>query len=165
MSIFPPAFCTKAAAILEQCTGRELTIATAESCTGGLLSAILTELPGSSAMFTHGFITYANEAKNQLVGVSPELIHAHGAVSEPVARAMADGALRASGASIAIAITGIAGPSGGENKPVGTVHFAIAQQGRATRHEHKIFAGDRSQIRLAATENALDLILAILVRR
>ena len=164
MSIFPAHLRTKAAAILEQCAGRDFTIATAESCTGGLLSAILTELPGSSAMFTHGFITYANAAKHEMLGVAPALIAAHGAVSEPVARAMADGALRISGAGIALSITGIAGPSGGENKPIGTVHFAIAQQGRATRHQHQIFAGDRSEIRLAATEAALDLILNILVR-
>lgn len=159
MTIFSNDLCKKANAILDACKQRNVKLATVESCTGGLLSAILTELPGSSSMFTHGFITYANEAKSEMVGVNPILIQQHGAVSEPVARAMAEGALNASSAWLAIAITGVAGPDGGsEAKPVGTVHFATAMEGKPTVHQHKIFTGDRSAIRLAAVDFALDMI-------
>jgi nicotinamide-nucleotide amidase len=163
MSLFPAALMEKAAAILVACTARGLKVATVESCTGGLLASVLTELPGSSAMFTHGFVTYANAAKAQMVGVSMALIEQHGAVSEPVARAMAEGGLSASGADIAIAITGVAGPGGGSaEKPVGTVHFTCAMRGGATMHAHLIFDGDRSAIRLAAAEHALGMMVAAL---
>ena len=161
MSLFAPGLVAKANAILDACRKHGATLATVESCTGGLLSAMLTELPGSSTMFTHGFIVYANAAKTQMVGVDPLLIRQHGAVSEPVARAMAEGALKASSAQLAIAITGIAGPKTDDSlKPVGTVHFACAMKGKPTLHQHKIFAGERSEIRLAAVDQALDIILA-----
>jgi nicotinamide-nucleotide amidase len=164
-SIFPAGICEKANAILDACKRHDTKLATVESCTGGLLSAILTELPGSSHMFTHGFVTYANEAKQEMVGVPKALIETYGAVSEKVARAMAEGALQSSSADLAISITGIAGPGGGgETKPVGTVHFACAQKGKPTLHQHKIFAGDRSEIRHAAVDCALDMILKELQR-
>lgn len=164
MSALHPHLSHKANAILAACKKRGITLATAESCTGGLLSAMLTELPGSSAMFTHGYITYANEAKTEMLGVPMQLIDHHGAVSEQVARAMAEGALKNSSADLAVSITGIAGPGGGENKPVGTVHFACAMKGKPTIHQHKIFAGNRSEIRCAAVDCALDMILAELTR-
>lgn len=163
--LFPSGLVAKANAILDACKKHNTTLATVESCTGGLLSAMLTELPGSSKMFTHGFITYANDAKTQMVGVDPALIRHHGAVSEAVARAMAEGALKASSAKLTIAITGIAGPKTDDShKPVGTVHLACAMKGKPTMHQHKIFAGDRSEIRLAAVDAALDMILAELKR-
>lgn len=163
MSIFHADLSHKANGILAACRKHGTKLATVESCTGGLLSAVLTELPGSSDMFTHGFITYANEAKTEMVGVDAALIKHHGAVSEAVSRAMAEGALRAAGADISVAITGIAGPGGGSgNKPVGTVHFACAMKGKPTMHSHQCFAGDRSEIRLSAVDHALDMILAVL---
>lgn len=165
MTVFNQSLCEKANAILGACKAHGVKLATVESCTGGLLSAILTELPGSSAMFTHGFITYANEAKSEMVGVDAALIDAHGAVSEPVARAMAEGALKNASADLAIAITGIAGPDGGsEAKPVGTVHFGCAMKGKATIHRQERFSGDRSAVRLAAVAMALDMIVAELNR-
>lgn len=165
MTLLDETLCHKAHAILDACKQRGVTLATVESCTGGLLSAALTELPGSSRMFTHGFITYANEAKSEMVGVTAELIKEHGAVSEPVARAMAEGALKASSAYLAISITGIAGPEGGsEHKPVGTVHFAAAMKGKPTIHAQHVFKGDRRAIRMAAVDAALDMILRELTR-
>lgn len=159
MTLFAQALCEKANAILSVCKLHGTKLATVESCTGGLLSAILTELPGSSAMFTHGFVTYANEAKSEMVGVPAGLIAQHGAVSEPVARAMAEGALNASSADIAVSITGIAGPDGGSaQKPVGTVHFACALKGKPTIHSRQQFSGDRTTIRLSAVEYALSLV-------
>lgn len=160
MSYFEHELCEKANRILAACRQHGTKLATVESCTGGLLSAILTELPGSSAMFTHGFVTYANDAKCEMVGVDLALIAQHGAVSEQVARAMAEGALHCSSTDLAVAITGIAGPTGGTvDKPVGTVHLACAMHGKVTLHQHKVFAGDRSDIRRAAVDSALDLIL------
>lgn len=165
MTLFDRSLCEKANAILAACKARDVTLATVESCTGGLLSAILTELPGSSHMFTHGFVTYANEAKSEMVGVDPALIVEHGAVSEPVARAMAEGALRVSSAWLAISITGVAGPDGGSaGKPVGTVHMAAAMAGKPTWHRKYQFDGDRSAIRLAAVDAALDVIHLELTR-
>ncbi|KQT50126.1 damage-inducible protein CinA [Methylobacterium sp. Leaf456] len=135
-------------------------IATAESCTGGLVAGLLTSVPGSSAVVDRGFVTYSNEAKTDLVGVPAALIAAHGAVSEPVARAMAEGALGRSLAHAAVSITGIAGPGGGSaDKPVGLVHFALALKGSTTRHVERRF-GDpgRSEIRRLAVEQALELL-------
>jgi nicotinamide-nucleotide amidase len=107
-----------------------------------------------------GFVTYANEAKSAMLGVPPALIAAHGAVSEEVARAMAEGALGHAPADLAVSVTGIAGPGGATpTKPVGLVHFAVARRGRATRHERRVFAGDRAAIRAAAVDCALDLLL------
>jgi nicotinamide-nucleotide amidase len=118
--------------IIETCTARGLTIATAESCTGGLVAGALTEIAGSSAVVLCGFVTYSNEAKQRMLGVSAEMLAAHGAVSRPTAQAMAEGALAHSPADLAVAITGIAGPGGGSaEKPVGLVHFAAAARAGA----------------------------------
>jgi nicotinamide-nucleotide amidase len=136
-------------------------VATAESCTGGLISAACTELAGSSAWFERGFVTYSNEAKTELLGVDAGLIAAHGAVSEAVARAMAQGALARSGADIAVAVTGIAGPTGGSpDKPVGTVWLAWAVRGGIVEAERQRFEGDRAEVRRATCARALDGLLA-----
>jgi nicotinamide-nucleotide amidase len=149
-------------ALIRHLTERGWMIATAESCTGGLVAALLTEVPGSSAVVERGFVTYSNEAKAELLGVPPDLIAAHGAVSEPVAVAMANGALARSRAHLAVGITGIAGP-GGETatKPVGLVHLAIAITGEPTRHLERRY-GDlgREQVRLCAVADALGLMEA-----
>ncbi|ACB24168.1 CinA family protein [Methylobacterium radiotolerans] len=136
------------------------TVATAESCTGGLVAGLLTAVPGSSAVLERGFVTYSNEAKAEAIGVPMDLIRRHGAVSEPVARAMAAGALAASRASVAVAITGIAGPRGGSaEKPVGLVHFGLGQRDGETRHLERRY-GDlgRAGIRRAAVADALGLL-------
>jgi nicotinamide-nucleotide amidase len=146
--------------LLKDCAARGLKFATAESCTGGLVAGLITEIPGSSATLERGFVTYSNEAKSELLGVPPALIAAHGAVSEPVARAMAEGALAHSRAELAVSVTGIAGPDGGGGaKPVGLVHFAIARRGRPTVHLEQRF-GDlgRSEIRMRSVAVALDLL-------
>jgi nicotinamide-nucleotide amidase len=140
-------------------------VAVAESCTGGLVAAALTEVAGSSAVLDRGFVTYSNEAKNQLLGVSEDLIDTFGAVSIAVAWSMAQGALKKSGADVAVAITGVAGPDGGsEQKPVGTVVFACAKRGEdpeATNAELKLFdsASTRAEVRFQATLTALELLL------
>ena len=137
--------------------GRRL--ATAESCTGGMVAARLTDIAGSSDVVERGFVTYSNEAKIELLGVSAELIQHYGAVSAQVARAMADGALAHSRADIAISITGIAGPGGAvPGKPVGLVYLALAAKGRDTRVERQHFDGDRKAVRSAALERALELL-------
>lgn len=140
-------------------------IVTAESCTGGLIAGALTDVPGSSAAVHGGFVTYANGAKSAMIGVPDDLLRAHGAVSEPVARAMAEGARKAAGVPIAIAVTGIAGPGGGtEGKPVGLVHFACAtDEGTKTRVERFGDVG-RQQVREASVNVALDLVIACLGR-
>lgn len=135
-------------------------MATAESCTGGMMAARCTDLAGSSAWFDRGFVTYSNEAKTQMLGVPRELIATHGAVSEPVARAMAMGAVYRSQAQVSVAVTGIAGPSGGsQDKPVGTVWLAWCIGGLVTA-EVKHFEGDRNQIRQATTKHALQGLMA-----
>lgn len=140
-------------------------VAVAESCTGGLVAAALTEVPGSSAVLDRGFVTYSNEAKQELLNVSEDLIDTFGAVSIAVAWSMAQGALKKSGADVAVAITGVAGPDGGsEQKPVGTVVFACAKRGEdpeATNAELKVFdtATTRAEVRLQATLTALELLL------
>ncbi|MBX3538733.1 MAG: CinA family protein [Chelatococcus sp.] len=152
-----------AKAVLDLCRGLGLRVVTAESCTGGLVAAVLTEAPGSSETIEGGFVTYSNDAKQSAIGVPEALILAHGAVSEPVARAMAEGALAHSLADVAVAITGIAGPGGGsEAKPVGLVHFAAARRGVVTRHVERRF-GDlgRGVIRRRSVEQALDLLAEI----
>ena len=146
--------------VLDQARERGLMIATAESCTGGLLAAAFTEVPGSSTVFERGFVTYSNEAKQELLGVSAETLAAHGAVSEQTAREMAEGALRHSRADVTVAITGIAGPTGGTpEKPVGLVHFACAARDGETIALMKQF-GDigRSEVRFQAMLTALDLL-------
>lgn len=148
--------------VLDICAERGLMAATAESCTGGLVAAALTAIAGSSAVVDRGFVTYSNEAKAEMLGVPMALIQQHGAVSEPVARAMAEGALAHSRAQVSVAITGIAGPGGGSpGKPVGLVHFAAARQGGATRARHHVFAGDRDSVRAQAVLAALNLLAEI----
>jgi nicotinamide-nucleotide amidase len=142
--------------LAERLAARGWHMATAESCTGGLIAAACTELAGSSAWFERGFVTYSNEAKTELLGVDAALIAAHGAVSEAVARAMAEGALNRAGVDVVVAVTGIAGPTGGSaDKPVGTVWLAWAVRGAATRSERQVFGGDRASIREATCERAL----------
>ena len=150
-----------AAQVLADARARGFKIATAESCTGGLVAGALTEVPGSSDVFERGFSTYSNQAKMDVLGVSPALLKHHGAVSEACARAMADGALNASPVHVAVAITGIAGPGGGTaEKPAGLVHFAAARRGNAVTAQEKRF-GDigRSAVRLASVECALNMLL------
>ncbi len=150
----------RAAALLDAYRQRGLKIATAESCTGGLVAALLTEIAGSSAVVERGFVTYSNEAKTELIGVPASLIAAHGAVSEPVARAMAEGAVAHSYADVAVGITGIAGPGGATaTKPVGLVHFGMARKGAATVHLERRY-GDlgRETVRQRAVEDALSLL-------
>jgi len=131
--------------VLETCRNHGLKLVTAESCTGGLIAATLTEIPGSSDVLDRGFVTYSNQAKSDMLGVTPQLIQQNGAVSELVARHMAQGALSHSGCDVAIAVTGIAGPDGGSaDKPVGTVHIAVAQSSGDTWHEKCNF-GDVSR--------------------
>ena len=128
--MFPADLTARAAALLDRCRAAGLTIATAKSCTGGLVAGLLTEIPGSSAVFERGFVVYSNEAKEELLGIPAETLARHGAVSEPTARAMAEGALKASRADIAVSVTGVAGPDGGTaEKPVGLVWFALARRG------------------------------------
>ena len=157
---FDPTLLARATALIELCTRKGLKIATAESCTGGLVAALLTEIPGSSAVVDRGFVTYSNEAKADMLGVPPELIEAHGAVSAQVACAMAQGALNHARADLAVAVTGIAGPGGGSlDKPVGLVHFASARTGHAPRHfEQRFDDKGRTSIRRAALEFALKLL-------
>lgn len=150
--------------VLDACRQRNLKLATVESCTGGLIIASLTDIAGSSDVVECGFITYSNEAKEAMVGVSSQLIDDVGAVSQPVAVAMAEGALEHSRADIAVSVTGIAGPGGGTaEKPVGLVHMAVACKGKPTHH-HEARFGDlgREKVRQATVERALGLILEIL---
>ncbi len=138
---------------------RKTIVATAESCTGGMVAAAITDIAGSSAVFDRGFVTYSNEAKSQMLGVPAAMIAKFGAVSEEVARAMAEGALAHSNATLAVAITGIAGPTGGSaDKPVGLVHLACAVKKGTIQHERKVFPGDRAAIRLAARDFALQML-------
>ncbi|MBV9569613.1 MAG: CinA family protein [Alphaproteobacteria bacterium] len=158
--MFPEQLLILARALLDEAREKRLRIATAESCTGGLIAGLLTDIAGSSDVFERGFVTYSNAAKTELIGVPAALIEEHGAVSEAVARAMAEGALAHSLADLAVAVTGIAGPDGGTaEKPVGLVNIAAARKGGALLHEEHRF-GDicRSNIRLKSVEAALKLL-------
>lgn len=151
-----------AAGIIDTCTARGLMIATAESCTGGLIAAALTEVSGASAVVDRAFVTYSNAAKTELLGVPAELIETHGAISEEVVTAMAEGALARSAADLVVAVTGIAGPTGGSaDKPVGLVHFAAARRGRSVEHAVRLFKDTgRASIRMAAAREALTMLTA-----
>ena len=141
-----------------------LRIATAESCTGGMVAVELTDVAGSSDVFERGFVTYSNDAKVQMLGVRPETLAAHGAVSEAVALEMAEGALARSGAGLAVSVTGIAGPGGSDFKPEGRVCFALARLGQPTVSETVEFGAlGRAKVRKAATAHALALLMAALV--
>lgn len=147
--------------VVTLCQRKGLMVATAESCTGGLIAGVLTEVSGASAVFDRGFVTYSNDAKMDLLRVLPADLNTYGAVSEPVARAMALGALSRSRAQIAVSVTGIAGPTGGtEQKPVGTVHFGLAVAGDPVQHRHWLFPNNgRDAIRALSVKTALELCL------
>ena len=153
--------------VLEIATEKNYKIATAESCTAGMISATLTEIPGASTAFDRGFATYSNEAKNEILGVPNDLLEKFGAVSEEVARAMADGALKQSRADFAVSVTGIAGPGGGTaEKPVGLVHFAISSKLYDQRHSKKIFAAmDRENVRAATVEHAIIMLIEAMTQK
>ena len=139
--------------------GQSRTLAIAESCTGGLIASRITDVPGSSGVFRYGFVTYANEAKRDLLGVSRDALRTHGAVSGPVAQQMAEGALEAGGADLAVAVTGIAGPAGGsEEKPVGTVFLGLAEKGKETRVYKQFHPWARDAFKRQVSQSALNLV-------
>lgn len=158
--MFPQTLLDQAEQLLGQCRSKSLRITTAESCTGGLIAGVLTAVAGSSDVVDRGFVTYTNEAKHQMIGVPEHLFMEVGAVSEEVARAMAEGALHYSEADLTVSVTGIAGPGGGSDlKPVGLVHLAQAGTGLPTRHQRHVFAGDRTAVRLQTIETALRMLM------
>ncbi len=161
-SLFPDDLVRRAGALIERCRAEGVKIATAESCTGGLIAALLTEIPGSSAVVERGFVVYSNDAKIELLGVPAETIAAEGAVSEATARAMAQGALAGSRADVAVSVTGVAGPDGGSaEKPVGLVWFACARGGGATVvREEQFGAIGRENVRMASVTTGLGLLEA-----
>ncbi len=153
--MLPAATLDAARDLLAALGARRMTLATAESCTGGLIAAALTAIPGSSAVVTRGYVTYSNEAKAEMLGVPAELFGTVGAVSEEVARAMAEGAVRASGADLALSCTGIAGPGGATpDKPVGLVFIGCALRGAPARVARRVFPGDRAAVRAATVAEA-----------
>ncbi len=163
MSGFAKHLTDNARRLLEDCWRQGIMVATAESCTGGLVSALLTEIPGSSSVFERGFVTYSNQAKEDLLGVSKGILEKHGAVSSEVAEAMARGALTHSNADASLAITGIAGPDGGtKEKPVGLVYIAVAYRENAPLVERCHFGGGRDDIRMAAVEKSLKMIADVI---
>ena len=158
--VFPDSVLELSAKLLAEARARGLHIATAESCTGGLIAGALTAIPGSSDVFERGAVVYANRAKIEMLGVPRDLLERHGAVSAEVARAMADGALAHSAADIAVSCTGIAGPGGGSaEKPVGLVYLAVAQKDRKTRHIERRFGEiSRDEIRMRTVADGLQLL-------
>ncbi len=147
--------------VLKSCRSRGWTVATAESCTGGMVAAALTAIAGSSDVMDRGFVTYTNEAKNEMIGVPMGLFETVGAVSEEVARAMAEGAMKTASVDLACGITGVAGPGGGSaEKPVGLVHIAAASADK-TIHERCLFDGDRHAIRLVSALKALEMMKSL----
>ena len=156
--MLPEATLEQARGLLALMEGRGLTLATAESCTGGLIAAALTAIAGSSSVVMAGFVTYSNDAKQKMVGVRAESLARHGAVSAEVAREMAEGARERAGVSLALSCTGIAGPGGATpGKPVGLVFIGCARDGAATLVERHVFPGDRTAVRAATVAAALDL--------
>ncbi|HUO03032.1 MAG TPA: CinA family protein [Rhizomicrobium sp.] len=161
--MFDTALRDQARDLLDAARAKNIRIATAESCTGGLIAGLLTEIPGSSDVVERGFVTYSNEAKEEALGVPAALLRKYGAVSDQVARAMADGALRHARAQLAIAVTGIAGPGGGSaDKPVGLVHVALADGHNIVSHEFRFGDIGRSEVRLATVKEALKLLRAVI---
>jgi len=162
--MFSEEYRARAETLLAAARARGLKIATAESCTGGLIAGLLTEIPGSSDVMRCGFIVYSNMSKTDLLDVPVEMILRRGAVSEEVARAMAQGALEASDTDLAVAVTGIAGPGGGTPaKPVGTVHIAAVRKGRPVLHQEYHFDGmTRAEVRMKSVEAALELLLRVM---
>jgi nicotinamide-nucleotide amidase len=157
--VFDPETLAHAETVLALCRGRRWRLATAESCTGGLVAAALTAIGGSSDVVERGFFTYSNRAKSELLGVPPETIAENGAISAETAAAMAQGAVARAGVDLAVSVTGIAGPGGGTpSKPVGLVYIGVATKGGDVRVERRIFPGDRAEVRRAATMLALQLL-------
>jgi nicotinamide-nucleotide amidase len=149
--------------VLEACRAERITLATAESCTGGLIAGCLTAIAGSSDVVDRGFVTYSNAAKTDMLGVPAEMIQAHGAVSQPVAEAMAAGACERAKAGVAVSVTGVAGPGGGSpEKPVGTVWIGVARQGQPATARKFLFKGDRTDVRMQTVVEALRMILKAL---
>ena len=154
---------SQAEALLERAIERGVMIATAESCTAGLIAGAITEVPGSSAIFDRGFVTYSNAAKIAMLGVQQATLEAHGAVSEEIAIAMAQGALARSDADLTVAVTGLAGPGGSEFKPEGRVCFGLAQTGQVTQVETIEFGAiGRSEVRQATVKHAMALLIKAL---
>ena len=153
----------KAAALLDLCKSKHLMVVTAESCTGGLVAAALTNIAGSSAVIDRGFVTYTNEAKQQMIGVPEATIERYGAVSRETAEAMAKGALAHAAADLAVSVTGIAGPDGGtSSKPVGLVHFAAASRsGRLVHEERKFGDVGRTEVRRKSVLQAMAMLTAL----
>ena len=159
--MIPDDLLAEAEVLLAACRARNIRLATAESCTGGLIAATLTAIAGASDVVDRGFVTYSNEAKHEQVGVPIGLIQTDGAVSETVARAMAEGALARSRATIAVSVTGVAGPGGGTSeKPVGLVWFGLARKGQPAISERRLLPGDRTGVRAAAVRHAIAMIRA-----
>lgn len=158
--MFPLEIETLARLLVAEARDKSLRLATAESCTGGLVAGAICSISGASDVFERGFVTYTNRAKSEMLDVPGDLIADHGAVSEPVARMMAEGALANSNAHVAVSITGVAGPGGGTPmKPVGTVHFAVARANRSVVHRHEQFDGQtREAVQLAAMRTALEML-------
>lgn len=163
MSLFPGDIIALSTGIIEEFSARGLTVATAESCTGGLIAGALTEISGSSAVVDRGFVTYSNVAKHEMIGVSEETLAQFGAVSKETALEMVEGALKAAGTSLAVAVTGIAGPGGGSpEKPVGLVHLAAASKtGKLIHREMRYSDLGRTAIRLATVRTALEMLLDV----
>jgi nicotinamide-nucleotide amidase len=161
--MLPDATLQDAESLLAACRSKGIMLATAESCTGGLIAAALTAIAGSSDVVDRGFVTYSNQSKNEMIGVPIALIETHGAVSEEVARAMAEGTLARSRAAIVVSVTGVAGPGGGSaEKPVGLVCFGLACTGKPVVSERHVFPGDRAAIRAETVVHAFKMIRAAL---
>jgi nicotinamide-nucleotide amidase len=163
MTMFPPDLDARAAELIDRLRGAGLMLATAESCTGGLIAGLITSVSGSSDVLDCGFVTYSNGAKARMIGVPPDLIQRHGAVSAEVARAMAEGALANSAADVAVAVTGVAGPGGGSAaKPVGLVHCAAARRGRETvSRELRLGDVGRQEVRIETVRVAVAMAYEI----
>jgi nicotinamide-nucleotide amidase len=159
--VFDPETLALAEAVLADCRSRGWHLATAESCTGGLVAAALTAIAGSSDVVERGFITYSNAAKMELLGVPSDTIAQHGAISAQTAAAMARGAVARAGVDLAVSITGVAGPGGGTpQKPVGLIYLGVARRDGACRVERRVFSGDRTEVRRAALVEALEMLQA-----
>ena len=159
--MFDPEVLALAESVLAECRARGWRIATAESCTGGLIAAALTAIAGASDVFERGFVTYSNKAKVELLGVSEAMLATQGAVNAETATAMAEGAVARAPVDVAVSITGIAGPGGASaEKPVGLIFVGVARRGGAGRSERHVFPGDRTSVREAALRRALELLLA-----
>ena len=160
--MYPEILIIMAEDLINACRKNEIKLALAESCTGGLVAGCITSISGSSDVFDRGFVTYSNQAKNEMLGVGLDILENSGAVSEQVAIAMAMGAIANSNADIALSITGVAGPSGStDEKPVGLVHMAVARKGFEVKCERHIFKGDRERVRIQSVESGLKLLNAV----